>query len=671
MREYIADRTSQSRVTPALSRTMVLMLFILLAASAFRFVGLDNIPTPRGATPPGLEHDEVAHWLINQDILAGEHAVYFTEAYGHEALYHYLQAGFGALVGDHALALRLPSSYFGILLVAVVYIVGRRMFGRNVGLWSAAFLAVLFWSVFYSRLALRAISLPFFSGMALYFWWRAFNWTKRELEQRKQPGDASLSHQHITFYFVVAGLFAGLSLHTYMAGRAVPIFFGLYTAYLFLFHRSHFTRHWRGILFFWLALGLVASPLLVFLSANPDAEVRISEVDAPLRALRAGDFQLVLENIIKISGMFGIRGDPLWRQNIAGRPVFDPVMAILFYAGVVLSLWRWRDPRHGLIILWLATAVLPSVVTIDAPSSIRIINLLPVLMLFPLVLIHTAPHLSTFRDKFSTELTTRLVNVGLSLLLAYSALSTVTGLWRIWPADDEVRFVWQAALTEAAAYLDHSNGLGSVAIGGWTPETMDPPTMELTLRRDDLSMRYFDPTQSLIIPYPFEGRPIQIVRPTILPLVSPLQDLIGKWEQPQGEFTVYNLPALPPLEPQHAANLDFGGRLNFLGYDMVAGCQPGQPCSLVTYWQVMTAMDEPLRMFLHAAVNTGEIVSQDDRLGAPAEYWQVGDIVVQILTVEEATQELRVGVYNPQSGQRLITGSGGDYETIDVAGGSD
>ena len=35
------------------------------------------------------EHDEVAHWLINRDILAGEHAIYFSEAYGHEALYHY------------------------------------------------------------------------------------------------------------------------------------------------------------------------------------------------------------------------------------------------------------------------------------------------------------------------------------------------------------------------------------------------------------------------------------------------------------------------------------------------------------------------------------------------------------------------------------------------------
>jgi 4-amino-4-deoxy-L-arabinose transferase-like glycosyltransferase len=129
----MGDYSRVQSLNLSISRLPALVL-ILLAASAFRFIGLDNFPTPRGATPPGLEHDEVAHWLINQDILAGHHAVYFTEAYGHEALYHYLQAGFGALVGDHALALRLPSAYFGVLLVAVSYALGRRLFGPRVGL---------------------------------------------------------------------------------------------------------------------------------------------------------------------------------------------------------------------------------------------------------------------------------------------------------------------------------------------------------------------------------------------------------------------------------------------------------------------------------------------------------------------------------------------------------
>ena len=38
---------------------------------------------------------------------------------------------------------------------------------------------------------------------------------------------------------------------------------------------------------------------------------------------------------------------------------------------------------------------------------------------------------------------------------------------------EEVQFVWQAALTDMAAYLDESPGDTPVAIGGWSPATMD------------------------------------------------------------------------------------------------------------------------------------------------------------------------------------------------------
>lgn len=645
-------------------RRLALMILILLVAAAFRFVGLDNFPTPRGASPPGLEHDEVAHWLINQAILAGKHAIYFTEAYGHEALYHYLQAYFGALVGDHALALRLPSGYFGVMLVAIAYALGRRLFGARVGLWSAAFLAVLFWPVFYSRLALRAISLPVFSGLAAYWWWRAFPATG-DGSQRREWQIRLDSHAPLA-PFLISGLLAGLSLHTYMAARAVPIFFGLYTLYLFLFHRPAFRACWRGIGLFWAALALVAAPLVSFLLTNPGAEVRIAEVDAPLRALLGRDPWPVLQNAVKIAGMFGLRGDPLWRQNVAYQPVFDPAMAALFYLGVGLTMWRWRDARHAFLLLWLAASVIPSLVTIDAPSSIRIVNLLPVLMLFPLVFIHSVPYISTIREKLSTEIGTRSVSWALGLLLVFSAWSTYGGLWRVWPANDEVRFVWQAALTEAAAYLDASTESGPVAVGGWTPDTMDAPTMTLALRRDDLSLRYFDPANSLILPASADGQAIRVIRPAILPLASHIQSLVSPWEQRGNEFALYEIPVdATGLSPAFRLEADFG-ELQLTGYDVVDGCELGEACTVATYWLVKQATGEPRRVFLHAVDGTGEKVGQDDRLGAPAEFWQPGDQIVQLLAIPATTRELRLGIYDPRDGRRLASETGDEYVVLDV-----
>ncbi|MCZ7670059.1 MAG: hypothetical protein M5U34_24235 [Chloroflexi bacterium] len=94
------------------------------------------------------------------------------------------------------------------------------------------------------------------------------------------------------------------------------------------------------------------------------------------------DWRPVLANALKILAMFGFVGDPLWRQGVAGMPVFGPVVALLFYLSLPLCLWRWRDARYGFLLLWLATAVIPSLVTINAPSAIRLINLLPVLGIF-------------------------------------------------------------------------------------------------------------------------------------------------------------------------------------------------------------------------------------------------------------------------------------------------
>ncbi|MCA9976404.1 MAG: glycosyltransferase family 39 protein, partial [Anaerolineales bacterium] len=132
-----------------LIRHRFLLLLILLIAAGLRLYGLNNL------SPPGIEHDEVANWLIDRSILAGNHAIYFTRAYGHEAGFHYLQAGFVALLGDNVLALRLPAAFAGLLLVAVTYTLTRRLFGRQDGVIAAALLAVLFWPVFYSRLGLR------------------------------------------------------------------------------------------------------------------------------------------------------------------------------------------------------------------------------------------------------------------------------------------------------------------------------------------------------------------------------------------------------------------------------------------------------------------------------------------------------------------------------------
>ena len=107
------------------------------------------------------------NWLINRSIIDGNHAVYFPQAYGHEAGFHYFQTAGLLLLGDNALALRLPAAFLGILSVAVTYrfcrALGQRRWSALIGM---AVVGTTFFPVFYSRLGLRAISLPMVAGLA-------------------------------------------------------------------------------------------------------------------------------------------------------------------------------------------------------------------------------------------------------------------------------------------------------------------------------------------------------------------------------------------------------------------------------------------------------------------------------------------------------------------------
>lgn len=622
-------------------RALWSLVAILLLAAGLRLVGQE-------LSPPGLSHDEVANWLIDRRILGGEHAVYFEAAYGHEAGFHYLQAASIAFLGDHAFALRLPAMLAGVLLVAVTYALNRRLFGPRTALMAAAFLAVLFWPVFLSRQGLRAITLPLVAGLSALAWWRA--WRTDRLR-----------------WWLVAGSLAGLSLYTYMAARAVPIIYIAFFLYLYTLYFQERRRLLPKTLAFFAAMSLIATPLIWYLVTNPGAEFRIGEIDAPLRALRGGDPVPAIKNVVSVLGMFAFRGDPLWRQNVAGMPVYDPVIGSLFYGGLLLSIWRWRDPRHAFALLWLSLSAIPSIVTIDAPSFIRICNSLPIVTAFPALAIHRLGSFSTVFPKLSTEAARkRLIGGFLLLLLTWQTGRTIDALFRRWPANEEVRFVWQAALTDMAEALDASPVASPVAVGGWTPETMDPPTMALSLYRTDLRLVHFQPEHTLILP---AGAPTRLLHPTILPPAPALQARLAAWNATVWEeesFVQYTLDESPRPRPEEPLNAVFGGELRLLGIDRPQLEGGGQ--AFISYWEALAPASGPRRLFLHAVDGDGALLVQDDGLGVPADQWQSGDVILffhHLPPVETPPAALRLGVFSPPDGPRLRIAEDLEFVTIE------
>ncbi len=403
---------------------------------------------------------------------------------------------------------------------------------------------------------------------------------------------------------------------------------------------------------------LVAAPLINFLLANPNAEFRVDEVSAPLQALLAGDFRPVWQNGLKILAGFGFSGDPLWRQNVAGEPIFDPIVAGLFYGGVGVSLWRIRDGRYAFLLLWLFASTIPSLVTINAPSNIRMINLLPLLTVFPAIVIwaildkvmHNLPHLSTVMPDLSTKMGKICGLLALTLIL-FHGIRTLNLIFNVWPTGGDVGFVWQVAMTETAVSLNNNPNPAPVAVAGWSPDTLDPYSLALNLQQDDLAISHFNPQDgTLIIPTAQPNQPIRIFRPTMLALDSTWETQLTAWGATQSQtdnVTQYSLLKSPIITPQHPTDALFNGQIRLLGYDV--GDQ------LITYWQVETIPDNAMRLFVHLLDKEGNILAEAYALDTQepqtlwTPHWQTGDLILQkhdLPNLDQATT-LRIGFFDP------------------------
>ena len=136
-----------------IARWLPLVLIVLIGA-ALRFYRI-------GELPPGLYRDEAFYGLDGLRILHGDLSIYFAANNGREGLFMYLLAASIAVLGHTPLALRIVSASIGTLTIVAIYFAGCTMFSHRVGVLSAGILAITFWHLAISRVAFRAILLPF------------------------------------------------------------------------------------------------------------------------------------------------------------------------------------------------------------------------------------------------------------------------------------------------------------------------------------------------------------------------------------------------------------------------------------------------------------------------------------------------------------------------------
>jgi len=634
----------------------VAFLAVILLAAFFRFYALDTIP-------PGLHYDEAIDAHLAQDIRAGARPIYFVQGWGREPLYHYLVA-LAMNWASPAMSLRVTSATLGTLYVGLAFLLLRRLFDWRVAAIGSGWLACSFWVVSVSRLGVRDVAVqPLAVGAMLALW------------QMQKP----VPSQKTRIWMVIGGVLLGLSLYTYQASRALPLLVVLFIAYLAAFHREQLARYWKGLVLFVALAAVVAAPLVAYLAMHPGAESGRDFQGEPIQQLLQGKPGPMFNHALATLKQFTFYGDPQPLYNVPGRPALTLLAGLAFYSGLVVALARFKKRGElAFMLLWLAAALAPALVTYPAPHFPRtLLAQLPVAALIAVAVV-------TLRDWAGRPQGSgrRFGSIGLLLLALLVVGQTAWQTWNdyfvIWANLPQVRFQYNAGPAAAARYLDASADADPVLLAGLFADDSDPYNLAVMLHRRDLDLRWFDAASAL--PVPSGARTLRLILYDFTPVDDVIRARYLAGAKPaageQGVFTMYRLDAgalRAELErPPGDATLPLSfGDVSLLGYDISARqAKPGDVLTLVTRWRITNpGTPQPVAIFAHLLDNQGRLVAQDDRLGYPHHGWQVGDLFAQVHRITVPAQaapgayQLNLGLYFRDTGARWPT-AGGDSVSL-------
>jgi 4-amino-4-deoxy-L-arabinose transferase-like glycosyltransferase len=354
---------------------IILAVLIVLGALFLRTYKLNTLP-------PGVYPDEAVNGIDAIAANATHHWQFFYENNnGREGLFMNLIALGFSLFGISVITLKMWSVFFGTLTVLGMILLGEELLkSRRAGLIAGFLTATSFWAINFSRISFRAIMLPFVLVFTVFFLIRGI--------QKKKIID-----------YILAGVFFGLGLHTYIAFRIAPLILVVLLAAFVISRKRFLATHWKEILAFVAAAVIVALPILLDFYHNPiHFSGRSSEVSVFNPNVNQGHLAATLGKTFGLSlAQFNFFGDQNWRHNLPGWPEIFPTIGIFFLAGIIYFIWEffyllWRRIRAGerserfilvaLLLSWFFVMILPEAISAEGlPHALRSIGTMPVALL--------------------------------------------------------------------------------------------------------------------------------------------------------------------------------------------------------------------------------------------------------------------------------------------------
>ena len=356
------------------TRWMLLVLAMAAVIAFFRFYNLSRVPSE-----PNSDHAEKILDVL--DVSQGQTHIFFPRNSGREPIQIYLTLLVAWVFGTgfSFLSLKIGTIICGLATLPYLYLLGKEVGGKRIGLLAVFFAGIAYWPNVISRFGLRFPLYPLFVAPTLYYLIRGL--------RRRNRND-----------FILSGLFLGFGLYGYTPFRIMP-FVVVIAIGVYLLHSQ--SKGYRKQAATWLVILAVISlivflPLMRYWLENPQAFAtrlfsRMGSADAPLPGPA---WQVFLSNTWNALRMFNWSDGETGVSSVVNRPALDVVSGALFILGIALVLIRYIRKRHWLdlfLLIAIPLLELPSILSLAFPKENPILTytggaLVPVFLIVAMAL---------------------------------------------------------------------------------------------------------------------------------------------------------------------------------------------------------------------------------------------------------------------------------------------
>jgi len=354
--ENIMQRVVESSKQPEwhvrITRWSLVVMATVALVTFFRFFHLEQVPHE-------MFSDQAEKLYDVMDVLNGETPVFFTRNTGREALQFYLTALIAIIFSTKIsfISLKIGTALAGLLTLPYIYLLGKQLGGRMVGLGAFILAGVAYWPNVISRVGLRFPFYPLFAAPAIFYLIRGLHYRRRN-------------------DFIWSGIALGIGLHGYSPIRWLPVVLVIIVGIYLLHRHSHGNRSqavWglvalAGFAMVWFL------PLFRFAIENQDSFsfrmlTRLGTIERPYPGAVGSIF---LNNLWKSLVMFFYDNGSVWVSSIPGRPALDTITAVLYFTGCVFLLGRYLRERHWLdltMLLLVPLLMMTSILSLAFPDE--------------------------------------------------------------------------------------------------------------------------------------------------------------------------------------------------------------------------------------------------------------------------------------------------------------